>query len=102
MVRIKTKSEIFAGLLLFLLKVPSFARGGCGGHVVNEALGLLWVGVSLECLAGGCGWPQSACDLETQSEFMVVLGIFIFLLFPIMPFLTVVQLLTSLGRRLSL
>lgn len=50
----------------------------------------------------GCGWPQGACDLETQSEFMVVLGIFVFWLFPTMPFLTVVQLLTSLGRRLSL
>lgn len=50
----------------------------------------------------GCEWPQSACDLGTQSEFVVVLGMFTFLLFPIMPFLTVVQLLTSLGRRLSL
>lgn len=46
-------------------------------------------------------WVAPEC-LETQSELVVVLGVFIFLLFPIMPFLTVVQLLTSLGRRLSL
>lgn len=55
--RIKIKSEIFTGLPLFLLKVPCFARGGCGGHVVHGATGMLLVGVSSQgCLAGGvCG-----------------------------------------------
>lgn len=93
MVRIKTKSKIFAGLPLFLLKVPSFTRGGSGGHVVNEAAGMLWV--------GGMGGPRVPVTWR-QSTFMVVLSIFIFLLFPILLFLTVVQLLTGLGRSLSL
>lgn len=49
-VRIKTKSEIFTGLLLFLLKVPCTAKGGCGGHVVHEAAGVFQG--SQGCLAG--------------------------------------------------
>lgn len=101
-VRIKTKSKIFAGLLLFLLKSSLLSERwmwwGCSKGGCRDAPGRNFAGVP----GWGCGWPQSTCDLETQSEFMVVLGIFIFLLFLIMPFLTVVQLLTSLGRRLSL
>lgn len=62
---------------------------------------MLWVGASLEFLARGTGGPRVPVTWR-QSAFMVVWGIFIFLLFSIMLFLTVVQLLTSLGRRLSL